>query len=117
MNGLSLSLVSMGYLPMLNTLPNCSSIGLSNKALPLQNFREGRNLHWIMCQILNCGIMILGWTSDYIARTGSTIYVGSFSAIKIVVPLENGRNAILALNRKRQFSLFNYGQYTCQGLD
>ena len=53
MNGLSSSLVSMGYLTMLNTLPNCSSIGLSNKALPLQNFREGRNLHWIMCQIFD----------------------------------------------------------------
>ena len=60
-NGLSSSLVSMGYLTILNTLPNFSSIGHSNKALPLQNFREGRNLHWIMCQILNCGIMILGW--------------------------------------------------------
>ena len=33
------------------------------------------------------------------------------STIKIIVPLEKGRNAILALNRKRQFSLFNYGQY------
>ena len=56
-------------------------------------------------------------TSDYIARKSSTIYVGIVSAIKIVVPLEIGRNAILALNRKRQFSLFNYGQYICQGLD
>jgi len=63
-NGLSWYLVSMGYLTMLNTLPNCSSIGLSNKALPLQNFREGRNLHWIMCQILNCGIMILLYSKD-----------------------------------------------------
>ena len=46
-----------------------------------------------------------GGTSDYIARTSSTIYVRIFPAIKIVVPLENGRNAILALNRKRQFLL------------
>ena len=59
-NGLSSSLVSMGYLTMLNTLPNFSSIGLINKALPLQNFRKCRNLHWIMCQILNFGIMVLG---------------------------------------------------------
>ena len=49
------------YLTMLNTLPNCSSIGLSNKALPLQNFREGRNLHWIMCQIFELRNMRLGW--------------------------------------------------------
>ena len=82
MNGLISYLASMGYLSMLKTLPNFSSIGLSNKALPLQNFREGRDLHWIMCPI----------------------YVGIFPARKMVVPLENGRNAILALNRKRQFS-------------
>ena len=110
-NGLSSSLVSMGYLTMLNTLPNCSSIGIRNKALPLQNFREGRNLHWIM--FLNLGTWDKNGTSDYIARTSSTIYGRIFPAIKIVVPLGSGRNAILALNRKRQFSLFNYGQYTC----
>ena len=56
-------------------------------------------------------------TSDYIARTSSTIYVRILSSIKIIVPLENGRNAILVLNKKRQFSLFNYGQYNCQSLD
>ena len=68
-------------------------------------------------KILNWGSWYKNGTSDYIARTSSTIYVGIFSAIKIVVPLEIGRNAILALNRKRQFSLFNYGQYTCESLD
>jgi hypothetical protein len=68
-------------------------------------------------QFLICGTLDKDGTSDYIASTSSKIYVGIFSAIKIVVPLEIGRNAILALNRKRQFSLFNYGQYTCQSLD
>jgi hypothetical protein len=29
----------------------------------------------------------------------------------MVVPLETAQNAILALNRKMQFPLFNYGQY------
>ena len=74
---------------------------------------------WIgsCAQFLNWGTWDEDGTSDYIVKTSSTIYVGIFSAIKIVVPLENGRNAILALNRKRQFSLFNYCQYTCQSLD
>ena len=68
-------------------------------------------------QFMICGTWDKDGTSDYIASTRSIIYVGIFPAIKIVVPLENGRNAILVLNRKRQFSLFNYGQYNCQSLD
>ena len=96
MNGLSSSLVSLGDLSRLITLPNCSSIGIRNKALPLQNLREGRNLHWILCPIYDLWSMGFDGTSDYIARTISTIYMGIFSAIKIVVPLENGRDAILA---------------------
>ena len=67
-------------------------------------------------QFLMCGTCDKYGTSDYIARKSSKIYVGIFSAIKIVVPLENGRNAILVLNRKRQFSLFNYGQYNYKSL-
>ena len=96
MKGLSSSLVSMGYLSMLITLPNCSSIGIRNKALPLQNFREGRNLHWIMCS--NYDLWSMGWDGNVedIASTSSTNYLGIFLAIKIVAPLETGRNAILA---------------------
>ena len=115
--GLSSSLVSIGDLPILIILPIFISNGIRNKALPLQNFREGRNLHWIMCQILNWGTWDEDGTSDYIARRSSTIYVRIFSAIIIVVPLESGRNAILVLNRNRHFSIFNYGQYLCQSLD
>jgi hypothetical protein len=44
-------------------------------------------------------------------RRSSTNYLGFFLATKIVAPLESAQNAILALNRKRQFPLFNYGQY------
>ena len=68
-------------------------------------------------QFLICGTWDKDGTSDYIARTSSTIYVGIFPAIKIVVPLENGRIGILALNKNMQFSLFNYGQYICQSLE
>jgi hypothetical protein len=46
----------------------------------------------------------MGWVS-------STIYLGFFLATKMVVPLESSQNAILALNRKMQFPLFNYSQY------
>ena len=38
-------------------------------------------------------------------------YLGFFLATKIVAPLESAQRAILALNRKMQFPLFNYGQY------
>ena len=117
MNGLSSSLVSMGDLSRLITLRNCSSKGIRDKALPLQNFREGRNLHWIIAKFLICRTWYKDGTSDYIARTSSTIYMGIFPAIEIVVPLESGRIGILALNKKRQFSLFNFGQYIFQSLE
>ena len=70
----------------------------------------------------SCAQFLIWWTwdddgtGDYIESTSSTIYVIIFPAIKIVVPLENGRNAILVLNRKKQFSLFSYDQYNCQSL-
>jgi hypothetical protein len=49
-------------------------------------------------------------------RRSSTIYLGFFLATKMVVPLESAQDAILALNRKMQFPLFNYGQYFCGSL-
>ena len=67
-------------------------------------------------QFFICGTWDDDGTSDYIARASFTIYVRIFPAIKIVVPLESGRNAILVLNRKMQFSLFNYDQYNFQSL-
>ena len=82
-----------------------------------KNFREGRNLHWIMCSNYDLWSMGLDGNGQHIASASSTNYLGIFLAIKMVAPLENGRNAILVLNRKRQFSLFNYGQYNCQSLD
>ena len=95
MNGLSSYLASMGYLSMLITLPNCSSIEIRNKALPLQNFREGRNLHWIMCSNYDLWSMILDGKCEDIASTSSTNILGIFLAIKMVAPLETGRSAIL----------------------
>ena len=44
----------------------------------------------------------------------STNYLGFFPATKMVVPLERPQIEILALSRKMQFSLFNYGQYFCE---
>jgi hypothetical protein len=40
-----------------------------------------------------------------------TNYLGFFLATKMVVPLERPQIKILALNKKMQFSLFNFGQY------
>ena len=96
MNGLSSSLVSMGDLSILITLPICSSNGIKNKALPLQISEKTETC------IGSCAQFLIWWTwdkdgtSDYIARNSSTIYVGILSVIKIVVPLENGRIGILA---------------------
>jgi hypothetical protein len=47
-------------------------------------------------------------------RRSSTNYLGFFLATKMVVPLERPQIEILALNRKMQFPLFNYGQYFCE---
>ena len=116
MNGLSSSLVFMCDLWRLITLPNCSSIVIRNKALPLQNFREGRNLHWIMCQNFELWNMEQGWNLWLYSKGKLHNLCENFPAIKIVVPLGSGRNAILVLNRKRHFSIFNYGKYLCQSL-
>jgi hypothetical protein len=49
-------------------------------------------------------------------RRSSTNYLGFFLATKMVVPLERPKIEILALNRKMQFPLFNYGQYFYESL-
>ena len=61
-----------------------------------KNFRQGRNLHWIMCSNYDLWSMGLDGNGEDIASTSSTNYLGIFLAIKMVAPLENGRNAILA---------------------
>ena len=67
------------------------------------NGRGDQNLNW--------GDEYLDGNGEDMDIRGSTIYLGFFLATKMVVPLESAQNAILALNRKRQFPLFNYGQY------
>jgi hypothetical protein len=62
-------------------------------------------------QKLNYGTWVLGGNGEDVDRRSSTNYLGFFLAIKMVAPLESAQNAILALNRKRQFPLFNYSQY------
>ena len=54
-------------------------------------------------QFLNWGSWDLDGTGEDIARTSYTNHLGIFPAIKMVVPLESGRNAILVLNRKMQY--------------
>ena len=62
-------------------------------------------------QNLNYGTWDLDGNGEDMDRRSSTNYLGFFLAIKMVAPLESAQIAILALNRKRQFPLFNYGQY------
>ena len=81
-NILSSSLVYMGYLTMLNTLPNCRTIGLSNKALPLQNFKEGRNLHWIMCQNFKLWNMRQEWNYRLYSKDKLHNLCGNFLCYK-----------------------------------
>jgi len=61
---------------------------------------------------LSYGTWDLDGNGEDMDMRSSTIYLGFFLATKMVVPLESAKNAILALNRKRQFPLFNYGQYS-----
>ena len=68
----------------------------------------------ICAQNLNYGTWILDGNGEYMDRRSSKNYLGFFLATKIVAPLESAQNAILALNRKMQFPLFNYGQYFCE---
>jgi hypothetical protein len=60
---------------------------------------------------LNCGTWDFDGNEEYIDIRRSTNYLGFFLSTKMVVPLERSQIEILALNRKMQFSLFNYGQY------
>jgi hypothetical protein len=57
------------------------------------------------------GTWVLDGNGEDMDRRSSTNYLGFFLATKIVAPLESAQNAILALNRKMQFPLFNYSQY------
>jgi hypothetical protein len=65
---------------------------------------------------LNCGTWDFDGNGEDIDRRSSTNYLGFFLATKMVVPLERPKIEILALNRKMQFSLFNYGQYFYESL-
>jgi hypothetical protein len=60
---------------------------------------------------LNCGTWDFDGNGEDMDQRSSMIYLGFFLATKMVVPLERPQIKILALNRKMQFSLFNYGQY------
>jgi hypothetical protein len=60
---------------------------------------------------LNCGTWDFDRNGEHMDRRSSTNYLGFFLATKMVVPLERPQIEILALNRKIQFPLFNYGQY------
>ena len=66
---------------------------------------------WYCAQNLMGGTWVLDGNGEYMDRISSTNYLGFFLTTKMVVPLESAQNAILALNRKMQFPLFNYGQY------
>ena len=65
----------------------------------------------LCAQNLNYGAWVLDGNGEDMDRRSSIIYLGFFLATKMVVPLETAQNAILALNRKMQFTLFNYDQY------
>src|SRR3989337_1251191 len=101
----------MGDLSMLITRKNFSSNGSRVQALPLQTENLDRICKWMLC--LNFELWNLGFdgNGEDMDRRISTIYLGFFLATKMVVPSESAQNAILALNRKMPFPLFNYGQY------
>ena len=62
-------------------------------------------------QKLNYGTWDIEGNGKDMDIRSSTNYLRFFLATKMVVPLESAQNAILALNRKMQFPLFNYVQY------
>ena len=96
MNGLSSYLVSMCYLTMLNTLQIAAQLDLEIKHFLCKISEKAETCIGSCAKFWTVESWYYDGTSDYIARTSSTIYVRIFSAIKKVVPLENGRNAILA---------------------
>jgi hypothetical protein len=65
-------------------------------------------------QILNYGTWDLDGNGGYMDRRSSTNYLGTNRATKMVDPLGSAQITILALNRKMQFPLSNYGQYFCE---
>jgi hypothetical protein len=101
----------MGDLSMLITMQNFISNGSRVQALPLQTRNLERICKWKMHSNLIYGTWFLDGNEEDMDRRSSKIYLGFFLATKMVVPLETAQNAILALNRKMQFPLFNYGQY------
>ena len=83
-----------------------------SKIYLLHNLKIGPDTRIGWCaQNLNYGTWVLDGNGEDINRRSSTSYLGFFLATKMVAPLESAQNAILALNRKMQFLLFNYGQY------
>jgi hypothetical protein len=101
----------MSDLSMLSTMKNFSSNGSRVQALPLQTENLNKICKWMLCSNLEFWNLDFDGNGEYMARLSSTIYLGFFLATKMVVPLEHAQNAILALNRKMQFLLFNYSQY------
>ena len=83
--------------------------GFKHFLCKLPNWTESAN--WCSAQNLNYGTWVFDGNGEDMDRRSSTIYLGFFLTTKMVVPLETAQNAILALNRKMQFPLFNYGQY------
>jgi hypothetical protein len=65
---------------------------------------------------LNWGTWDFDGNDEDMDMRSSKNYLGFFLATKMVVPLERPQIGILALNRKMQFSLFNYGQYFYESL-
>src|SRR3989337_4471647 len=103
----------MSDLSMLTTMKNFSSNGSRVQALPLQTENLDRVCKWMMCSNFELWNLGFDGNGEDMDRRSSINYLGFFLATKMVVPLERAQNAILALNRKMQFSLFNYGQYFC----
>ena len=84
---LSSSFVSMGDLSILITLPNFSSKKLGLKHFLCKISEKAETCIGSCAKFLICGTWDKDGTSDYIAMTSSTIYVGIFYVIKIIVPL------------------------------
>ena len=101
----------MGDLSMLTTLKNSAQKdqGRNHFLCKLEIWTEFA----IGCcaQNLNYGTGYLNGDGEDMDIRSSKNYLGFFLATKMVVPLESAQNAILALKRKMQFPLFNYGQY------
>jgi hypothetical protein len=80
----------------------------------LPNWTESANGY--CAQNLNWGTWDFDENGEDMDIRSSTNYLGFFLATKMVVPLERPQIEILALNKKIQFALFNYGQYFYESL-